>query len=73
MKFVRHSNWPSRKDRYGNSQQRQTVRQGQQEMLDTLIHEAMHAARPEIDEEAVATASRDIARLLWNLGYRRNP
>lgn len=42
-------------------------------MLDTLIHEAMHAARPEIDEEAVATASRDIARLLWNLGYRRNP
>ncbi len=48
------------------------MKQGQQEMLDTVIHEAMHAARPELDEDAVATASRDIARLLWNLGYRRN-
>jgi hypothetical protein len=47
------------------------IKQGQEEMLDTLIHEAMHAARPELDEDAVATASRDIARLLWNLGYRR--
>jgi hypothetical protein len=48
------------------------MRQSQYEMMDTLIHEAMHAARPELDEDAVASASSDIARMLWRLGYRRN-
>jgi len=48
------------------------IRRGQseQEMLDTIIHEALHAARPELDEDAVASTSNDLSRLLWKLGYR---
>jgi hypothetical protein len=39
--------------------------------MDTTIHEAIHAIRPELDEEAVASTATDIAHLLWRLGYRR--
>lgn len=40
--------------------------------LDTFIHEALHATRPELDEDAVVTTATDIARLLWKIGYRRS-
>jgi len=40
-------------------------------MLDTLVHEVLHAARPELDEEAVDTTASAIARALWRAGYRR--
>ena len=39
--------------------------------MDTTIHEAIHAIRPELDEEAVASTATDIAHLLWRLNYRR--
>ena len=39
--------------------------------LDTWIHEALHATVWDLDEEAVNESARDIARLLWRLGYRR--
>jgi hypothetical protein len=39
--------------------------------MDTLIHEALHCIRPELDEAAVADTATDIARLLWKLGYRQ--
>lgn len=47
--------------------------QGEQDTLDTVIHEALHCSRPELDEQAVDSTARDISRLLWRLGYRRNP
>ena len=45
--------------------------QGEQDTLDTIIHEALHCSRPELDEAAVDATARDISRLLWRLGYRR--
>jgi hypothetical protein len=45
--------------------------QGEQDTLDSIIHEALHAARPELDEAAVHQTANDISRLLWKLGYRR--
>jgi hypothetical protein len=45
--------------------------QGEQDTLDSIIHEALHAARPELDETAVHQTANDISRLLWKLGYRR--
>ena len=47
--------------------------QGEQDTLDTVIHEALHCSRPELDEQAVDATARDLSRLLWRLGYRRNP
>jgi len=34
------------------------------------IHEAMHACFPQIDEEIITEAAKDVARILWTLGYR---
>lgn len=38
--------------------------------LEIEIHEAMHASFPQIAEESVTEAARDVARILWTLGYR---
>ena len=40
-------------------------------MLESLIHETLHAAHWQIAEECVAETADDLARLLWRLGYRR--
>jgi len=40
--------------------------------LDTIIHEAMHAACPYLAEEAITSASTDISRLLWRMGWRKD-
>lgn len=40
-------------------------------MLDTLIHETLHAALPLLDEEAVRCTATDIARVLAKAGYSR--
>jgi hypothetical protein len=49
------------------------VRLGQsaEDMLDTIVHEALHASRPELDEDAVTKTANDVSRLLYRLGYRR--
>ena len=39
--------------------------------LETLVHEALHACSWLSSEEKVAQTARDISRLLWNIGYRR--
>ena len=39
--------------------------------MEVLIHEAVHACHWDLDEEAVHETARDIAALLWRLGYRR--
>jgi hypothetical protein len=45
--------------------------QQDEELLDTIIHEALHCIEPNWTEERVAEASKELARLLWRLGYRR--
>ena len=43
-----------------------------EELLDTLIHECLHASAFQIlDEEYVLATATDIARELWALGWRR--
>ena len=41
--------------------------------LDVTIHELLHAAYPDLNEQAVTEAATDIASVLWRLGYRRQP
>jgi len=41
------------------------------ETLRVITHEIMHAAYWDLDEEAIDTATTDLARILWKLGYRR--
>lgn len=38
--------------------------------LETAIHEALHACNWSKSEESVTITARDLARFLWNLGYR---
>lgn len=40
-----------------------------EERLEILIHEMLHAAFWHLDEEYVLTAAEDIAKVLWRLGY----
>jgi hypothetical protein len=42
-----------------------------EEELEVLIHEAMHAIDWRADEDHVRCAAADVARMLYNLGYRR--
>lgn len=39
--------------------------------LETIIHEALHACCWAKSEKITAQAAKDIARFLWNLGYRK--
>lgn len=41
--------------------------------LETFIHEAMHIQRPGASEEDVTREAREMAALLWRLGYRETP
>jgi hypothetical protein len=41
------------------------------ELLDTTIHEALHATFEKLSEKSVEEGATDIARFLWRLGYRR--
>lgn len=41
--------------------------------LDTMIHEALHAQFPDMDESAVADAGTALANMLWGEGYRFVP
>lgn len=40
-------------------------------LLEILIHECRHAADWSRDEEFIAQEAKDMARVLWKLGYRR--
>ena len=44
---------------------------GELEELDTTIHEAMHAAYPDLSEEAIDETATDLARLLLARGFGR--
>lgn len=40
------------------------------DLLDTLVHELLHCAEPKWSEEAVTQTATEIAKVLWDLGYR---
>lgn len=40
------------------------------EFLETIIHECIHAALPDLDEDCVNELARDIVRLLRRMGLR---
>ena len=41
------------------------------DLMDTIIHEVLHAVRPELSEEAVLDTATTIAKALWKLNYRK--
>lgn len=41
------------------------------EMLDTIVHEILHEAQPEINEEGIERISNLISKVLWREGYRK--
>jgi hypothetical protein len=43
------------------------------DLMDTVIHEVLHAVRPELSEEAVLDTATVIAKALWKLNYRKMP
>jgi hypothetical protein len=43
------------------------------DLMDTVIHEVLHAIRPELSEEAVLETGTTIAKALWKLNYRKMP
>ena len=49
---------------------RVALQQTSVDVIDTLIHELLHAALPDISEEAIAETATDIARVLHRLGVR---
>jgi len=46
-------------------------RQSATEYLDTLIHEGMHLALPDLNEEAISVAATFVSRIVWKQGYRK--
>jgi len=44
-----------------------------QRKLEIVLHECLHAALWSIDEQYVDDTARDLARVLWRLGYRDDP
>lgn len=45
--------------------------QGQEELLDTIIHEGLHALCPKWSEAQVEDSAHFLSDLVWGLGYRR--
>jgi hypothetical protein len=46
-------------------------RQSSKEYLNTLVHELLHAACPEMTEEGVIRVANLVARHLWKQKYRK--
>jgi len=42
------------------------------EYMDTLVHETIHASRPDLSEAAVVKLAGDVTTMLWAAGYRLN-
>lgn len=38
--------------------------------LETVVHEVLHVCYPTVSEEHITESARDLARVLWTLGYR---
>lgn len=46
-------------------------RQGERERLDTLIHEVLHLAKPDLIEDEVIRMANILSKQVWKCGYRR--
>lgn len=46
-------------------------RQGGREMMNTLIHETLHACEPDMDEQDVRGIARSLTTVLRRMGYRK--
>lgn len=44
---------------------------GSLEQLEVYLHEMLHAAFWDIEEDGIYNAADDIAKILWKLGYRK--
>jgi len=44
--------------------------QNKRRCLETILHEALHACSFDTGEQVVTETARDIARLLWRMGWR---
>ena len=53
-----------------NKQIRVSSRLRGQHRLEIILHECLHAAFWDLDEEAIEQVGHDLARILWKLGYR---
>ena len=45
--------------------------QGQQERMDTILHEVLHALDPKLTEEKIIRLAGTLTAALWKDGYRR--
>lgn len=56
------------------SKRRQVIKVHQslsgKKLLETVIHEVLHAEHWQIDEEYVNVTAADLARILWRVGFR---
>ena len=43
----------------------------ERDLIDTVIHEALHASRKDLSERAVSRLAGDVSTVMWSLGYRR--
>ena len=48
-----------------------TSKMSDYDILDTIVHESLHACNWDASEMRVHKTARDISRFLWRLGYRR--
>ena len=44
--------------------------QKEEDVLDTLIHEMLHAIFPQLTEDTIYDAANDLSRTLYKIGYR---
>jgi hypothetical protein len=58
---------------YGDKVIRIALGQTPKDELDTVVHELLHAAYPDLDEPAVHQTAEGISGVLWRLGYRKMP
>ena len=50
-----------------------STQQSEKEMLDTLVHEALHAVKFSRDENVIKVASKSISDFLWKVRFRIKP
>ena len=39
-------------------------------MMELLLHEMLHCCYPDLEEDAIASTAKSLAKVLWDLGYR---
>lgn len=73
MRFVPNLGDKAGECDYGSRILRIAQGQPEAEELDTVVHEILHAAYPDIEEDAIGETGEAIAKALWRLGWRKHP